>query len=133
MSSSSIFLKFFGGNQKLLRIANLNGELHYPLTRHASIKDIIEALGIPHSEVGKIVLNGSELDFQFLPKGLERIEIHPFTRLIPVASPALPRPEPFSFLRFMVETISSCRCSWISLEATRSILRQWGHSVGAGT
>lgn len=103
MSSSSLFLKFFGNNRKLLRTENQNGELQYPLTRRASIKDIIEALGIPHSEVGKIVSDGSERDFQFLPKGMERIEIHPFTRLIPVTSSTLLRPEPFSSLRFMVD------------------------------
>ena len=103
MSSPCIFLTFLGSNQKLLRKEAQNGELLYPLTRRASIKDIIEALGIPHSEVGKIVLAGKELDFQFLPEGLERIEIHPFTRLIPVTSPTLLRPEPFSSLRFMVD------------------------------
>lgn len=103
MSSSCIFLTFLGSNQKLLRTEAQNGELLYPLTRRASIKDIIEALGVPHSEVGKIVLAGKELDFQFLPEGLERIEIHPFTRLIPVTTPTLLRPEPFSSLRFMVD------------------------------
>jgi uncharacterized protein len=102
VSSSSIFLKFFGSNRKLLRTENQKGGLQYPLTRRASIKDIIEALGIPHSEVGKIVSDGSERDFQFLPKGMEGIEIHPFTRLIPVTSPTFLRSEPFSSLRFMV-------------------------------
>lgn len=103
MSSSCIFLTFLGSNRKLLRTEAQNGELRYPLTRRASIKDIIESLGIPHSEAGKIVSGGNELDFHFIPKGMERIEVHPFTRLIPVTSPTLLRPEPFSSLRFMVD------------------------------
>lgn len=35
---------------------------HY-LTRKASVKDIIESLGIPHTEVGRIDFNGREIDF----------------------------------------------------------------------
>ena len=38
----------------------------YQLTRQASVKDIIEALGVPHTEVGRLTVAGRELSFAAL-------------------------------------------------------------------
>ncbi|MBU4242662.1 MAG: twitching motility protein PilT, partial [Nanoarchaeota archaeon] len=35
----------------------------YELTRRASVKDIIEALGVPHTEVGRLIVAGREISF----------------------------------------------------------------------
>jgi uncharacterized protein len=50
-------------------LAREKGKMEYPLKRKASIKDIIECLGIPHTEVGSIVSNDQNWDLSasFLP------------------------------------------------------------------
>lgn len=44
---------------------------------HQSIKHLIESLGVPHVEVGRMEINGIEVDFSYKPKDGERIAIFP--------------------------------------------------------
>ena len=41
------------------------------------MKHLIESLRIPHTEVGKIIVNGSEVDFSYIVKDDDRIEVYP--------------------------------------------------------
>jgi uncharacterized protein with PIN domain len=51
---------------------------------HQSVKHLIEALGIPHVEVGLITANDKIVDFSYLPRDGERIDIHPVPPGCPV-------------------------------------------------
>ncbi|NOQ47009.1 MAG: hypothetical protein GQ559_10125, partial [Desulfobulbaceae bacterium] len=53
-------------------------ELDYPLTRRASIKDIIEALHIPHTEVDSIFYKDTEISFFHIPEAGESFFLHSF-------------------------------------------------------
>ncbi len=52
----------------------------YTLKR-PSLKEIIESLGIPHTEVAQILLNNKELGFSFIPVGSENIDILSFSEV----------------------------------------------------
>lgn len=43
-----------------------------------TIKDAIESSGIPHTEVGKIVVNEYEVDFNYKPKDGDEVSVYPF-------------------------------------------------------
>jgi hypothetical protein len=45
------------------------------LTRRTSIKDFLEALGIPHPEIHRLLVNGAEKDFNYLVGADDRIEV----------------------------------------------------------
>jgi uncharacterized protein len=49
----------------------------YPLARRASVKDIIEALGVPHTEVEVILANGESVDFGYIVVDGDRISVYP--------------------------------------------------------
>ncbi len=52
-----ILLTLHGDTADLLRRApDHDKTIVYPLSRRASIKDILEGLGVPHTEMGRIVL-----------------------------------------------------------------------------
>jgi hypothetical protein len=55
----------FGGNLKELLRPQFRGlsRIEYQLTRQASVKDIIEACGVPHTEVGHLTVAGREIPF----------------------------------------------------------------------
>jgi uncharacterized protein len=76
---------------------------HYPLVRRASIKDIIESLGIPHTEIGRLLHGRQELDFSFVPRGKETLLVDPLSPLVPPIKPSTLRPEPLDELRFLVD------------------------------
>lgn len=78
-------------------------ELRYPLKRRASVKDILEALGVPHTEVGKIEADSQQLTFDFVPDKGITIHIHPMTGDVVRSLPNLLWPDCWYFDRFMVD------------------------------
>jgi hypothetical protein len=43
----------------------------------ASIKDMIEAIGVPHTEVDLILVNGKAVDFSYIVQDNDRISVYP--------------------------------------------------------
>lgn len=78
-------------------------DLAYPLTRHASVKDIIESSGVPHTEVGRICFNDQDIDFSFIPDTPGKLDIHAVDAPFDVGSPSLLRPEPLDRVRFVAD------------------------------
>ena len=70
--------------------------LNYPLTRSASVKDIIESLGVPHTEVGGIRFNGQEIGFASVPDAPGDLYVRGIKPPFDVRSPSLLRPEPLT-------------------------------------
>jgi hypothetical protein len=100
----SLFLTFHGDTRDLLRrIADSDKTIVYPLSRRASIKDIVEGLGVPHTEVGRIVLAGQEQPFETIPAGGEHFTIHPLTANVPPTMATILRPEPLASCIFLVD------------------------------
>jgi len=83
--------------------AHSAGTVTYPVTRRASIKDVIEALGPPHTEVGSIEVDGREVGFAHLLEPGEKIDIRPLATPFDVLRPSLLRPEPLPRIAFAVD------------------------------
>lgn len=47
------------------------------LERQASIKDVIESLGVPHTEVELILVNGRSVDFSYKVRDRDQISVYP--------------------------------------------------------
>lgn len=60
----------------------------HEFSRRASVKDMIEALGVPHPEVELIVANGESVGFDYLVRDGDRIAVYPMFESLDV-SPAL--------------------------------------------
>ncbi|MDH3394290.1 MAG: hypothetical protein OEL66_09800, partial [Desulfobulbaceae bacterium] len=97
---SLVFSRYFFD---LLTVSPDQGVILYPLVRRASIKDIIEALGVPHPEVGSLLANGAEIDFSYIPEDNDRIKVSPLTSPVDVVTPSILRPQPFPATTFAVD------------------------------
>ncbi|OFW03015.1 MAG: hypothetical protein A3I61_05295 [Acidobacteria bacterium RIFCSPLOWO2_02_FULL_68_18] len=76
------------------------GSLH-ALRGLSSVKDAIEALGVPHSEVDLIVVNGTAVDVGHVPRDGDRIAVYPAFRSVDlggVLRVGAPPPEPVRFV-----------------------------------
>ncbi|MDR9439974.1 MAG: Mut7-C RNAse domain-containing protein [Halomonas sp.] len=62
------------------------------VSRRAAIKDVIESLGVPHTEVDVILVNGTSVGFEHILAGGERVEVYPWTVAPPKARHLRPRP-----------------------------------------
>jgi len=74
-----------------------------PVTRAASIKDVIESLGPPHTEIGAITCNGQPIAFSWPVEPGQQFDIFPVTPPWDVTRPTLLRPTPLTDLRFIVD------------------------------
>jgi len=99
-----LFLTFHGDTLDLLRkLPGKDETIIYLLNRRASIKDILESLGVPHTEIGRIVLAGQEQNFTKIAKDGEHYNIHPLSpETLPTMATPL-RPEPLAACNFLVD------------------------------
>ncbi|NOX79826.1 MAG: hypothetical protein GXP57_01810 [Deltaproteobacteria bacterium] len=64
-------------------------------SRRASIKDVIESFGLPHTEVGRLEVQGRQVDFSFAVVEEDlAIEVFPVSLPWNVFSPTPLRPRP---------------------------------------
>jgi uncharacterized protein len=63
-------------------------------SRDASVKHMIEAFGVPHTEVELILVNGEPVDFSHRLGSDERVSIYPRFIALGIASPVSLRPPP---------------------------------------
>jgi len=70
----------------------------------ASIKDMIESLGVPHTEVDLILVDDESVDFNFIVKGGERISVYPVFESLNIRQVSKVRPEPLRETRFILDT-----------------------------
>lgn len=68
-----------------------------------SVKDMIEACGIPHTEVDLIVANSRSVDFSYLVKDGDRISVFPLFESFDISPIVKVRPEPLRVVRFVAD------------------------------
>ncbi len=69
----------------------------------ASVKDMIEALGVPHTEVNCIVVNAEAVDFSYIVQDGDRIDVYPISTSPNVTPLVSVRPQRPSILRFVLD------------------------------
>ena len=77
--------------------------LQYDSVRKASIKDVIESLGIPHPIIGKLTVNGREIDFNYILQHRDIVEASPLTAPANPFIPTILRPETLDRISFVVD------------------------------
>lgn len=100
----TITLRFHGDLPALLRRPwRHHSLLRLPVRRTASIKDVVEAFGLPHTEVGRLLVDQQEVDFDHLISSSCHINIWPITPPWDIRKPSLLRPHPLPGPRFLVD------------------------------
>ncbi len=77
--------------------------VNYRLQRQASIKDIVESLRIPHTEVGRLLVGGRDVSFSSLVGKQDIIDVFPHGRFFDVFHPTSLRPAALVDLKFLVD------------------------------
>ena len=74
-----------------------------PFRSHQTVKDVLEAMGIPHTEVDLILVNGSPQGFSYRPSVGDRIAAYPMFEALDIGPTARLRPVPLRDSRFVVD------------------------------
>ena len=68
-----------------------------------SIKDMIEALGVPHTEIDLILVNGRSVDFSYIVQDGDRISVYPVFECFDITPLLRLRPKPLRISRFILD------------------------------
>lgn len=68
-----------------------------------SVKDMIESLGVPHTEIDLILVNGRSVDFSYLVQNGDRVSVYPMFESIDITPVLQVRPEPLREPRFVLD------------------------------
>jgi uncharacterized protein with PIN domain len=78
MTPFSVQLTFHGDLPFFLK--SRKSRIERQLSERTSVKDVIEACGIPHTEVDLILVNGEPIDFAFVVRVQSEIDVHPISQ-----------------------------------------------------
>lgn len=68
-----------------------------------SVKDLVEGLGVPHTEVDLILVNGCSADFARRVADGDRVSVYPVFEALDIASVTSVRPVPLRVVRFAAD------------------------------
>jgi uncharacterized protein with PIN domain/sulfur carrier protein ThiS len=91
-SAAEVELRLYAELQDFLPADRRGGPVRRPHRPHQTVKDLIEAVGVPHSEVELVVVEGEVVDFSHRPAAGDRIAVYPAFRRLDLGP--LPRLHP---------------------------------------
>jgi uncharacterized protein len=74
-----------------------------PFSGNPSIKDIIEAIGIPHVEIDLILVNGSSVDFKYVLQDNDRVSVYPVFETLGINNVTHLRAQPLRVSTFILD------------------------------
>jgi len=93
-TASQALIRFHGALNDLLPPAKRESLVRLPPSRDQSVKHLIEALGVPHTEVGQITVNGVAADFGYLVQPGDEVAVYP----VAAGAESAPAGEPPRFI-----------------------------------
>ncbi len=75
----------------------------YSFDRKASIKDCIESMGVPHTEIDLILVNGISVDFSYILTDQDQVSVYPVFELLDITEVTRLRPKPLRDPKFVVD------------------------------
>ncbi len=97
------YFRFYAHLRNFLAQDKRSGHIDHTFEGRVSIKDMIESLGVPHTEVHLILVNGNPVDFDYLVQPGDRISVYPAFESIDIAPLGVMQPEPPSEPRFVLD------------------------------
>ena len=101
---SRLCLRFYAELNDFLSPALRGVDIHHEFERRASIKDMIEAFGVPHTEVEVILVNGRSVDFSYIVQDGDRISVYPVFESVDITPLLRLRPAPLRRPKFILDS-----------------------------
>lgn len=96
-------VRLYAGLNAFLPRRRRQATLALSLDERDSVKHVIESLGVPHTEVDLILVDGESVDFAYRVRDGDRIAAYPRFRALDVAAVSRVRPEPLPEPRFVLD------------------------------
>ena len=100
----TLFLRFYEELNDFLPPERRKIEFRHTIDRNASVKDVIESLGVPHTEVELILVNGESVDFSYCVQHNDRISVYPLFESLDISPLLRLRDKPLRTPRFVLDS-----------------------------
>ncbi|MGB3765760.1 MAG: Mut7-C RNAse domain-containing protein [Phormidesmis sp.] len=97
------FFHFHGNLNDFLPSKRQKIRFEHTVKEQGSIKDAIEALGVPHPEIDLILVNGCSVDFSYLLQAGDRVSVYPKAAAQPANAISKVRPLELSSYAFVLD------------------------------
>jgi hypothetical protein len=99
----SITIRFYEELNDLIHYSRRKKAFNFILTGKRTIKDIIESLGVPHTEVDLILANQKPVRFDYHPVKDDYISVYPVFEALDISSINHLRPKPLRETKFVLD------------------------------
>jgi len=96
-------LRFYAELNDFLPPARRQAAFERSLMGPTAVKDLIEGVGVPHTEVDLVLVNGQSVDFSYRVKDGDHVSVYPVFESVDIASITRVRPDPLRELRFVLD------------------------------
>lgn len=96
-------LRFYAELNDFLSPERRQVTMEHRFTNRPSLKDLIESVGIPHTEVDLILVNGESRDFSYIVQDGDQISVYPIFESIDITPLQHLRPRPLRVIRFVLD------------------------------
>jgi hypothetical protein len=101
--TQSCTFRFYAELNDLLPANKRQQNIGHKFRGTPSVKDTIEAIGVPHTEVDLILVDGVSVGFEHLLRGGERVAVYPVFERFDIEKVARVRPKPLREPRFVLD------------------------------
>ena len=99
-----IYVRFYAGLNSFLSPSRRGHATPYPFEVSGSVKDMVEALGVPHTEIDLILVNGESVDWSYRLQDEDQVSVYPPFESIDVATLIHLSPQSLHQKRFVLDT-----------------------------
>ncbi|MFN4218777.1 MAG: Mut7-C RNAse domain-containing protein [Candidatus Bipolaricaulia bacterium] len=100
--STAVF-RFYGELNDFLPPKHRQCDIEYSFQNTPAVKDAIEALGVPHTEVDLIVVNGQSVGFSYRVRDGDRVAVYPVFESLDIAPIVQLREKPLRRIAFIAD------------------------------
>ncbi len=97
------FFRFYAELNDFLPPPRRGVEVVHEFRGGPSVKDVIESLGVPHTEIDLILADGESVDFSWILREGARVSVYPVFEAIDIAPLTRVRPAPLREVRFVLD------------------------------
>lgn len=101
-TGKTAWFRFYEELNDFLPAAGRKRDFPYSFYGNPSVKDAIEAIGIPHVEVDMIIANGAPVDFSFRLSDGDHVSVYPVFESLYIGATPL-RPKPLRKTKFILD------------------------------
>ncbi|MEU1995007.1 Mut7-C RNAse domain-containing protein [Nocardia gamkensis] len=137
----SVDLRVYAELNDFLRPGERYTVLRRPYRPHQTVKDVIEAAGVPHTEVDLVLVDGQPVHFDHHPRPGGRITAYPVFETLDIGRVTRVRPHPLREPRFLADVNLGglvklmrlmgldVRCRWEAADAELAELSAAEHRI----